>query len=114
MKLQTDKASGKARVRPPSGDLPQGDKTIVFMKYYVYILSSLKNSYLYIGSTGNLSNRVAFHNQGKVKSTKAYRPWELLEFKTFNTRSEAVKMERFLKTGQQKEILRKKYGHVAK
>lgn len=77
--------------------------------YYVYFLFSLINHDLYIGSTGNLEKRVVLHNAGKVKSTKAYKPWKLLDYEVYNTRSEAVKRERFLKTHQQKETLKKKY-----
>ena len=84
------------------------------MDYYVYILKSYKNGDIYVGSTSNVDNRVRLHNAGKVKSTKFYRPWQLLECKTFETRSEAVKQEKFLKTHQQKEIIKKKYGAVAK
>ena len=77
--------------------------------YTVYILKSIKNNFLYIGSTEDISKRIKLHNLGKVKSTQAYRPWELKEIRKFKTRGEAVKEELFLKTGQQKEILRKKY-----
>lgn len=82
--------------------------------YYVYFLKSLKNKDLYIGSTENLAKRINLHNVGKVKSTKSYRPWGLLGYEEYNTRSEAVKRERFLKTGQQKELLKRKFGLVAK
>ena len=84
------------------------------MKYFVYVLQSSKNNDIYIGSTENLDNRIKLHNQGKVKSTKAYRSWTVLEFKEFNSRAESVKHERFLKTGQQKEVLKRKHGQVAK
>lgn len=63
-----------------------------------------------LGSTENLKNRIALHNAGKVKSTQFYRPWQLLGYEVYNSRSEAVKREGFLKTGQQKEILKKKYN----
>ena len=82
--------------------------------YYVYFLKSLANNDLYIGSMENLENRFLLHNSGKVKSTKAYKPWELLGYEKYNSRSEAVKREKFLKTGQQREFLKKKYGLVAK
>ncbi len=72
-------------------------------------MKSFKNGDIYVGSTSNISNRIMLHNAGKVKSTKGYRPWELLESIQYETRSQAVKMEMFYKTGQQKEILRKKY-----
>lgn len=82
--------------------------------YYVYFLESLKNRDIYIGSTENLEKRVSSHNAGKVKSTKFYRPWKVLGYEIYNLRSEVVRRERFLKTGQQKELLKEKYGHVAK
>jgi len=63
-----------------------------------------------VGSTEDVEKRVALHNAGKVKSTKAYRPWKLLDFEEGESRSVAVKRERFFKTHQQKEILKKKYG----
>lgn len=84
------------------------------MGYHVYILFSLNNNDIYIGSTENISKRIDLHNQGKVKSTKGYRPWKLLEYKKFKTRSEAVRYEKFLKNHQQKELLKKKYGLVVK
>ena len=84
------------------------------MKFYVYILRSLANGDIYIGSTDNLQERFDCHNGGKVKSTKGYRPWKLLEYEEFRTRSDAVRRERFLKNHQQKEILKRKYGQVAK
>ena len=84
------------------------------MKYYTYILKSLVNNDIYIGSSEDLNKRLNVHNQGKVKSTKAYRPWILLEYEAYNSRSEAFRRERFLKTGQQKELLKKRYGAVAK
>ena len=82
--------------------------------YFVYVLKSDENDDIYIGSTENIQNRLGQHNSGKVRSTKAYKPWRLLEYREFLTRPEAVRHERFLKTGQQKELLKRKYGHVAK
>ena len=82
--------------------------------YYVYFLKSLSNNDLYIGSTENVNIRVKLHNSGKVKSTKANKPWELLEYKEYTSRSEAVRFERFYKNHQQKELLKNKYGLVAK
>ena len=82
--------------------------------FYVYILKSLKNNDIYVGSTSDFRNRLNLHNRGKVKSTKANRPWQLLEHYEFESRSEAFRQEMFYKSGQQKESLRKKYGAVAK
>jgi putative endonuclease len=77
--------------------------------YFVYILKSRKNGDIYIGSTEDVGNRLKLHNNGKVKSTRFNRPWELMGRSVFSTRAEAVKQERFLKTGQQKERLRRFY-----
>lgn len=83
--------------------------------FYVYFLRSLKNDDLYVGSTEDLENRLYLHNAGKVKSTKFYKPWKLLGYEKCETRSDAVRMEKFFKTGQQKELLKVKfYGTVAK
>ena len=82
--------------------------------FYVYFLKSFKNNDLYIGSTENIEKRLIQHNGGRVKSTKPYGPWQLLGHEEYNTRSESVKRERFLKTHQQKETLKIKYGLVPK
>ena len=84
------------------------------MNYYTYVIKSHANNDIYIGSTQDLDKRLKLHNSGKIKSTKGYKPWQLLEYQKFNTRSEAVKQEKFLKSHQQKELLKKKYGLVAK
>ena len=78
--------------------------------YYTYVLISRKNNDFYIGSTENLEERISSHNTGKVRSTRPYRPWELLEYEVFDSRSEAVQRERFLKSHQQKEILKRRYS----
>ena len=80
------------------------------MNYFVYFLQSLKNNDLYVGSTENVEKRVVLHNAGRIKSTKAYRPWKLLGFEKCESRSEAVVKEKLFKAHQQKEILKKKYG----
>ena len=78
-------------------------------EYYTYVLLSKNNGDIYVGRTGNLRKRLALHNSGQVRSTKPYRPWILLESRQCNSRSESVRLERFLKTGQQKELLKEKY-----
>ena len=63
------------------------------MKYAVYILRSLKVGKYYIGSTENIEKRLAKHNRGEVQSTKAYRPWEMMQVEIFPSRQEARKRE---------------------
>lgn len=62
-----------------------------------------------MGFTEDINNRLKRHNGGRVKSTKFYKPWELLGFEQYKTKEEALKMEKFFKAHQQKEILKKKY-----
>ena len=60
---------------------------------YVYILKSEKFGTYYIGVSGNIQNRLALPNRGKVRSTKSKKPWKLLCLKQFDTLSKAVKLE---------------------
>ncbi|MBL8121544.1 GIY-YIG nuclease family protein [Candidatus Saccharibacteria bacterium] len=64
-----------------------------------------------MGSTAYITERLRLHNAGRVKSTKSNRPWILAETRSCATRAEAVILERLLKTGQQKEQLRRTYCH---
>ena len=57
--------------------------------YYVYVLKSLKDGKLYIGSTDDISRRIAEHNRGKNISTKWRRPFKLIYFEEFRERKEA-------------------------
>ena len=61
---------------------------------------------LYKGSTDNLDKRILEHNQGKVKSTKGWRPWTLVHLEIFNSREEAYNREKQLKTGAGREFLK--------
>jgi putative endonuclease len=96
----------------PSADLPKGDKTINMSKeiYYVYVLKSAAHNRIYVGSSQDVIARLKLHNSGRVKSTKPYRPWILLEKHLYKTRGEAVKFEKYFKTGQQKEFIKRRHG----
>ena len=68
------------------------------MRYYLYVLLSLDKMHWYIGSSNNIIDRLNRHNKGFSKSTKPYRPWEVIYKEEYKTRSEAVKREMFLKS----------------
>ena len=78
--------------------------------FYIYVLRSLKNSRHYTGYTNNLERRLCEHNNGQTKYTKIAGPFELIYKETYNTRLEASKRERFLKTGKGREILKQILG----
>ncbi len=65
--------------------------------FYTYILFSEKTHKYYIGSTGNLSDRLLRHNSGRNKSTKIGMPWKLIYTEEFQTRSEAMLRENAIK-----------------
>ena len=72
------------------------------MMFFVYILEAAESKKYYIGQTDNLSERVRMHNDGRVKSTRAYAPWILKWWKPFSSRSEASKMGMKLKKLQKR------------
>lgn len=65
--------------------------------YYLYVLKSSVRERHYIGITADLSAILVKHNQGGVKSTKAYRPWKLAYVENYLTKTDARKREIFLK-----------------
>ena len=76
-------------------------------KAFTYILKSIKDDGLYIGSTRNLNDRYyKQHLKGRVQSTKSRRPLELLYFEEFDSYSEAYKREKYLKTGAGRDWLK--------
>ena len=73
------------------------------MEYYSYVLYSASKNIYYKGSTSDISKRVIEHNLGKVNFTSKYLPWELILFERHETRSLALKREKWYKTGVGRE-----------
>ena len=67
------------------------------MEFCVYIMWSERLGKFYVGSTGNLENRVKRHNKGEEKFTSKGVPWQLIWSESYRTRSEAVQMENKIK-----------------
>ncbi len=80
------------------------------MNFYVYVLKSLKVGRFYIGQTNNLDDRFRRHNEGRVKSTKAMRPWLMVYFEKCGTRAEAMRREHELKSLKGNERFRRIIG----
>jgi putative endonuclease len=74
---------------------------------YVYILQSKLNSRYYIGSTVDIKNRFAEHQNGEVKSTKNIRPLQLKFFQKYDNVKYARQIEYKLKKMKNKKILDK-------
>jgi len=66
--------------------------------YYAYIIYSSSRDVYYKGHTSlTPQKRLDRHNDQWTVSTRAGIPWELRFFKSFETRSEAIRFELFLK-----------------
>ena len=67
----------------------------------MYMLKSIsKKSVTYVGYTNNLQKRIALHNSGKgAKFTKG-RKWVLIYKEKFNSKSEAISREYYIKNNR--------------
>ena len=75
--------------------------------FYIYAISSINRNYIYVGMTEDLKARVSRHNLGRERTTRAYRPFDLIFSEAINdTRAEARKREKYWKSGVGKEQLR--------
>jgi putative endonuclease len=72
----------------------------------VYAIKSQTRNYIYVGMTQNLEDRLLRHNNGYERTTKPYRPFDLIYTESFSTRAEGRKREKYLKTGIGKEFLK--------
>ena len=66
--------------------------------FQVYIIYSKSKDRYYTGYTSaGVEKRIERHNSGWSKSTKSGIPWKLKYFRTFETKSEAIKWENYIK-----------------
>jgi putative endonuclease len=77
------------------------------MNFYTYVIYSKKFNRFYKGHCQDLNDRIKQHNQGQTRSTRPFIPWELIWHETFNTREEAIKREKYLKTAAGRRFLKK-------
>ena len=73
--------------------------------FTVYVIQNTKGK-LYKGVTGKLETRLSAHNEGLSPWTRNKGPWKLVYSEVYVDKREALKRERFLKTGQGREILK--------
>ncbi|BDQ01520.1 GIY-YIG nuclease family protein [Ignavibacterium sp.] len=74
---------------------------------YVYALKSKIRNYIYVGMTSDINDRMRRHNSGYEKTTRSYRPFELIYLEEFENRQEARIKEKYLKSGVGKEFLKR-------
>jgi putative endonuclease len=70
---------------------------------YVYIIFSVTLNKYYIGSTGNVSERLIKHNSKHKGFTGTANDWQLLYTEAFETKSEALKREKDIKNWKSRQ-----------
>ena len=75
--------------------------------FYVYAIRSLIKNYIYVGLTKDVEERILRHNSGYEKTTKPFRPFELILVEEVLNRAQARTREKYWKSGIGKERLRR-------
>ena len=76
-------------------------------QYFTYVLYSEKHNKIYVGFTKDLTNRFNSHNYLAQKGwTVRFRPWDILFYETYSTKSEAMKREKELKSSRGRNYIR--------
>ena len=74
--------------------------------YSVYVLRSLRTDKRYVGMTSqSLSERLADHRSGSTAWTRAQNPFEVVRCEEFESKTLALKREKFLKSGNGRRVL---------
>lgn len=76
--------------------------------WYVYFLH-LSNGGVYVGSSNDLRRRVASHERGQVKSTKAHLPVALKSYVAVEAENTTRELEHYFKSGSGKAFATKRF-----
>jgi len=77
--------------------------------FYTYILRNSITGRYYIGYTPDLKNRINKHLKGLVQSTKSNLNYQLEWYCAFQTKSQALSFEKYLKTGSGIAFMKKRF-----
>tara|TARA_R110001592_G_scaffold140938_1_gene362102 strand:+ start:8061 stop:8357 length:297 start_codon:yes stop_codon:yes gene_type:complete len=89
----------------PEKERSGGDRIVVNM-YYAYIIKSKKDDSLYKGHCQDIVERLKQHNRGEMMSIKNKISFILIYFEKFDTRTEAIKREKYFKTAAGRRFLK--------
>ena len=70
------------------------------LEYVVYIMYSPRSKRNYTGFTSHLLNRFLSHNTFGKDSTAKFRPWLVVHVEFYDSRSDALKREKYYKSGR--------------
>lgn len=77
--------------------------------HYVYLLRSESDPrQSYVGYTADLRARLATHQAGGSSHTSKYRPWRLVTYLAFSTKTRALDFEAYLKSHSGKAFAAKR------
>jgi predicted GIY-YIG superfamily endonuclease len=80
-------------------------------KRIVYIIrSDVDRSRHYVGITNDLRARLEWHNHGPGGHTFSHRPWSVVVSLTFPAEKDAVRFERYLKSGSGRAFATRHFG----
>ena len=80
-------------------------------KRFVYILRSDSDpSRHYVGVASNPDERLHWHNEGPAGHTCAHRPWSIVVSIEFPTEREALRFERYLKSGSGRAFAKRHFA----
>jgi putative endonuclease len=77
--------------------------------YTVYVLESTDGR-RYTGHTNDLERRLLEHNTGVCRTTSRSTGWHVVHAEDYRTRADAIRRERWLKTGTGRDYLKRKIG----
>ena len=72
--------------------------------FYTYILQSLKDGSFYVGQSQDPLQRLEKHNSAKSGYTSTKQPWALAYQEAFDSKTDAIKREKFLKAQKNRDF----------
>lgn len=75
--------------------------------YKVYVLYSYSANKHYTGYTSDLPNRLLSHNIAGNEWTAGHRPWQVIYTREFESKTEAIKFEKWLKSGVGRDFIKR-------
>ena len=73
--------------------------------FIVYILFSSSIDKYYVGYTNDLERRLTEHNRKKGKYTDGGIPWRLVHQEEYESKSEAMNREKFIKSQKSRQYI---------
>ena len=90
-------------------------KLKAFLTFYVYALYSEKFDKIYVGFSVDVQKRLAAHNDElNTGWTAKYQPWKIIYTETLETKTDALKREKQLKTNQGRIFVRNIVARLSK